>query len=57
VTVWAIIPAHNEASRVGAVIQKVKKLVDTVLVVDDGSEDDTFDVSKKAGAQALKHIV
>jgi len=38
-----IVPAYNEAGRIGAVLAPVEAscLVDEILVVDDGSQDDT----------------
>lgn len=50
-----IIPAFNEAPRVGAVVRSVRsELPDAdVLVVDDGSADDTAAVSRAAGAHVL----
>ncbi len=40
----AIIPARNEAKRIKAVIEHTLPYVDFVIVVDDGSTDDTFQV-------------
>ncbi len=51
-----VIPAYNEASRVGKVITDALRYVDTVLVVDDGSSDDTSSVAAKAGATVVRHI-
>ena len=52
----AVIPAFNEASRVGRVVEEAKRFVDAVIVVDDGSADATGDVAEKAGAIVLRHI-
>ncbi len=54
--VVVVIPAYNEADTIGMVIKRTKKLpsIQKVIVVDDGSEDGTADVSKKAGASVLK---
>jgi glycosyltransferase involved in cell wall biosynthesis len=52
--VLAIIPAHNESTRIGAVIQGAKRSV-AVLVVDDGSSDDTAAVAEAAGARVIRH--
>ena len=41
----AAIPCHNEALTIGSVVLKVRKYVDDVLVVDDGSTDDTVEVA------------
>ena len=52
-----IIPAHNEAETVGDIIQRIRQVNSNweILVVDDGSEDRTAEVSIAAGAQVLKH--
>jgi glycosyltransferase involved in cell wall biosynthesis len=53
--VTVIIPAFNEAERIGAVIGAALacKEVDEVLVVDDGSKDDTVDAAKEYGVNVL----
>ena len=49
--VLCIAPAWNESGRIGRVVADVPRdVVDTVLVVDDGSSDDTAAVAKAAGA-------
>lgn len=50
--VLALIPAYNEAERIGDVIEKVQKYL-PVLVVDDGSGDETAAVSLTAGVELL----
>jgi glycosyltransferase involved in cell wall biosynthesis len=50
----AIIPAFNEASRIGPVISGLRSLGLTVLVVDDGSRDATADVGHAHGALVLQ---
>jgi glycosyltransferase involved in cell wall biosynthesis len=52
----AVIPAFNEASRVGGVVEAVKPYVDAVLVVDDGSSDGTSQAAEAAGARVVRHI-
>lgn len=54
---WVVIPAFNEANRIEKVIDDVKKYTKNIVVVDDGSSDNTYDVSKKKGAIVLKHII
>ncbi|WP_425392675.1 glycosyltransferase family 2 protein [Ekhidna sp.] len=50
-----IIPAFNEQNAVGLVIDEIpKEWVSEVIVVDNGSTDDTFDQAKNRGATALK---
>ena len=49
----ALIPAHNEAPRIAAVIEGAARHL-PVLVVDDGSSDDTAAVAEAAGARVLR---
>lgn len=56
-SVFAVIAAKDESSHIKSVVTQTLKYVDQVIVVDDGSKDDTYLISKKAGANALKHIV
>ncbi len=51
--ILALIPAYNEAGRVGPVIARTRKHL-PVLVVDDGSTDDTAIVAENAGATVLR---
>jgi glycosyltransferase involved in cell wall biosynthesis len=55
--VAVIIPAYNEAERVGATATAAATLpdVDVVVVVDDGSRDGTARVASEAGASVLRH--
>jgi glycosyltransferase involved in cell wall biosynthesis len=55
-SIVAIIPCLNEATVIAAVVQKVQLHVDTVIVVDDGSTDDTAAVALAAGAHVVRHI-
>jgi UDP-N-acetylglucosamine---dolichyl-phosphate N-acetylglucosaminyltransferase len=51
----AIIPAFNEAGTIANVIRGVAGLVTHVVVVDDGSSDDTAAIARRAGAEVLEH--
>lgn len=57
VQVAVVIPAYNEADRVGATASAAATLpeVDAVIVVDDGSRDATARVAEQAGAAVLRH--
>lgn len=55
--VVAVIPAYNEATRVGRIVAAAKQHVDTVLVIDDGSADATADVAREAGAIVVRHAL
>jgi glycosyltransferase involved in cell wall biosynthesis len=49
----ALIPAHNEAPRIAAVIARTREFL-PVIVVDDGSSDDTADRARDAGAEVVE---
>ncbi len=52
-----VIPAMNEADRIGATVAAAAGLpgVDLVVVVDDGSADQTAAVAASAGARVVRH--
>ncbi|KUO64409.1 MAG: glycosyl transferase family 2 [Gracilibacter sp. BRH_c7a] len=54
-----IIPAYNEADTIGQVIQSVQQVLpeSTVVVIDDGSADNTYEKAKEVGAIAIKLVV
>jgi glycosyltransferase involved in cell wall biosynthesis len=51
----AVIPAHNEERFIGSVVLKAQQHADTVIVVDDGSEDATAEIAEAAGAMVVRH--
>ena len=53
--VAAAIPAFNEERYIGTIILKTRRYVDEVIVVDDGSSDQTADVARLAGATVIRH--
>jgi len=53
--VCALIPAYNAATTLGRVVQETQKYVPMVIVVDDGSVDDTMRVAQEHGARTLRH--
>ena len=52
-----IIPGYREEGRIGPVVNSVRTFVPTVVVVDDGSDDDTAGEARAAGAVVLVHEV
>ncbi len=50
-----IIPAYNESGRIGEVIDKIKQygLGSDILVVDDGSSDDTAEIANSHGIDVV----
>ncbi|MFO8100739.1 MAG: glycosyltransferase [Dehalococcoidia bacterium] len=49
------IPCFNEDRFIGSVVAKAKKFADEVIVVDDGSIDDSAEVAETAGAVVHSH--
>lgn len=53
----ALIVAHNQARRIAATVRACRSIpgIDLVLVVDDGSFDNTQDLARNAGAVVVRH--
>jgi glycosyltransferase involved in cell wall biosynthesis len=49
-----VIPAYNEAGAIAAVVRGALPYADEVLVVDDGSTDDTAAAAQAAGARVIR---
>lgn len=48
-------PAFNEEKYIGSLVLKTRQYVDQVIVVDDGSADNTVEIAKLAGAKVIQH--
>jgi len=57
IAVAALIVAHDQARRIAATVRAARAIpgIDLVLVVDDGSTDNTQDLARKAGAVVVRH--
>lgn len=51
----AVIPARNEASTISQVVKEALSSVDRVIVVDDGSTDETGAIAGAAGADVIRN--
>jgi glycosyltransferase involved in cell wall biosynthesis len=51
----AVIPAHDEAARIGRVVAAAARHL-PVLVIDDGSSDDTAAAAEAAGARVIRQV-
>lgn len=57
-SVWIVIPAYNEATVIGSVIENIRTAgYENILVVDDGSKDATAETARNAGAEVMVHIL
>ena len=54
---WIVIPAWREATVIRGVVEDVRGLVADVVVVDDGSPDDSGNEALLGGATLLRHCV
>ncbi|MEE9288929.1 MAG: glycosyltransferase family 2 protein, partial [Bacteroidota bacterium] len=55
--VLAAIPAFNEEKTIGSVVLGTQRYADEIIVVDDGSTDDTAWIAEQAGATVVRHKV
>ena len=53
--VIAGLPAYNEGKYIGSLVLGARQYVDEVIVVDDGSSDNTAKLAKLAGAEVVQH--
>ncbi len=50
-----LVPVYQEGKTIGPLIHKIREFVSDVVVVDDGSTDDTAEQARQAGAHVLTH--
>lgn len=55
--VAVVIPAFNEGSKLAETIEDVKSFFQEIVVVDDGSTDDTYDVAVNSKVNVLSHPI
>lgn len=53
--IFIVIPAYNEAKRVGTVIEELKDTKLPIIVVDDGSRDDTYKEASGRNVICIRH--
>lgn len=50
-----VVPCFNEAGFIGSLVQEVQRQLPAVIVVDDGSIDDTASAAAQFGAEVIRH--
>ena len=50
-----VIPAYEEEKHIADVVRRTRDKIDSVLVVDDGSNDKTAELAREAGAEVIVH--
>ncbi len=56
--IYIIVPAYNEEKNIGRVIRDLfQQGYKKIVVVDDGSEDNTYSEAEKIGATVLRHEI
>jgi glycosyltransferase involved in cell wall biosynthesis len=51
----ALIPAYQDEKHIGDIVRRTRERLDHVLVVDDGSSDQTAQRAREAGAEVITH--
>jgi glycosyltransferase involved in cell wall biosynthesis len=51
----AVIPAYQDEKHIGDIVRRTHEQLDHVLVVDDGSTDQTAQRAREAGAEVIAH--
>jgi glycosyltransferase involved in cell wall biosynthesis len=51
----AVIPAYQDEKHIGDIVRRTREQLDHVLVIDDGSGDQTAQRAREAGAQVVVH--
>ena len=54
---WILVPAWNEAERIAPLLERIRRELPgyALVVVDDGSGDETAACARQAGARVLRH--
>ncbi len=55
--VYVVIAAYNESAAIGKVVNDLSAVCQNIVVVDDGSFDNTKNIARQAGATVLSHVI
>ncbi len=56
-SLFVVIPAHNEEEKIGEVLERIKEHSNNIIVVDDGSKDNTYEIASSRNVTVLKHEI
>lgn len=54
--IWVIIPSYNESKYLANVLKKIRHVTTNVIVVDDGSSDETAKIAQRYLKHVLVHL-
>ena len=52
-----ILPAYNEAKTIRAVISQAREFIQSIVVVDDGSIDETAQIARRSNVTVVRHKI
>ena len=56
--IYVVVPAYNEEEMIGNTLNKLKdEGYKNIIVVDDGSRDNTYNIAKEEGAIVCRHVI
>jgi dolichol-phosphate mannosyltransferase len=55
--IWIVIPAFNEASNLEKVLKAIKRFTPNIIIVDDGSQDQTAKIASRHTSHVLSHAI
>ena len=54
---WIVVPAYNEAELLAESLESLCRLYTNIVVVDDGSDDETWEVAQRFPVHLLSHLM
>jgi glycosyltransferase involved in cell wall biosynthesis len=54
---FVVVPAYNESGAIDQVVREVRAEYPNVVVVDDGSSDDSFETARRSAPYVLRHLI
>ena len=54
---WVVVPAYNEEKNISKIIKGIKDYTENIIIIDDGSKDNTSRIADKSSTVVLRHII